>query len=357
VRGTAGQPGVDEHTRERVRSTIGLVGGYWRPLAAVARLLEELGELAELLALGGGHGESRSSNAAPRPFGDERLSYELADLWIITTALSDQFLGVVAEPGSYNPSRSGDGAGRASHESGGVARDSLGDLIAAAGPIARIVNYYDGPKTPRSFDGWISLSDAVVQFHRSLASVAHAYGVDLAEAVDAKLDAIPTIDSGRFGEGVHDPSTARSVERFRALPFAGVEPDDAQAGCDSLPDLDIQRARLWGSPEYSPETRSQVVADLISFTKAAPWERLDAYLIHGPPCSSIALRQDWLRRVLSEVSTCDPSRGEQAFTGLVESPFAFNGLRLLVSTFDVPLETGTFALLRVEHAPDGPLAQ
>ncbi len=60
-------------------------GGYWRPLAAVARLLEELGELSELLFVG------------DEPAGG--IAGELADLWIITTALADQFLDRGGRPG------------------------------------------------------------------------------------------------------------------------------------------------------------------------------------------------------------------------------------------------------------------
>lgn len=161
-------------TQERVRTTLGAVGGYWRPLAAAVRLLEELGELAEILV-------------SPRPDAGE-LAEELADLWIITTALADQSLGDVAEPDSH-PRRT-----PASH-------DLFEELLVAAGPIARIVNYYDGPKTPRSFDGWVSLGDAVAEFHRVLADVAHAHDVDLAAAVRGKLATIPTLDAGRFPSG------------------------------------------------------------------------------------------------------------------------------------------------------------
>jgi hypothetical protein len=339
---------ANEPTRERVRSTIGLVGGYWRPLAAVARLQEELGELAELLATPGheaglassgsdaelaspGHDAelassgheaglaSSGSDAELASPGHEaerrssehggRLASELADLWIITTALADQFLGAVAEPDSHAARPPGEGAGLVSREGWRVARELLNDLVAAAGPIARIVNYYDGPKTPRSFDGWISLGDAIAEFHRSLASVAHAYGVDLAKAVEAKLDAIPAIDSGRFRAGAHDPSTAPSVERFRALPSAALEPGDAQAGRDSLPDLDIQRARLWGSPDWSSDDPASnlraIVADLASFTKAAPWEGLEGYVIHGPVLPSKTLLDDWLARLLEAMGARD----------------------------------------------------
>lgn len=166
--------GREVSTQEVVRTTLSAVGGYWRPLAAAVRLLEELGELAEILV-------------SPTPDAGERAE-ELADLWIITTALADQFLGDVAEPDSH-PRRTP------------PSQDLFAELLAAAGPIARIVNHYDGPKTPRSLDGWVSLSDAVAGFHRVLADVAHAHDVDLAAAVRGKLAAIPTLDAGRFTSG------------------------------------------------------------------------------------------------------------------------------------------------------------
>jgi hypothetical protein len=348
-----------EPTRERVRSTIGQVGGYWRPLAALARLQEELGELAELLAL------ARSSDIDS---GVDRCASELADLWIITTALSDQFLGAVAEPGSYSlgsrSARERLGGERLGGErlggkrlggkrlggeplggeplegkslgGGPLGGGPLGDLLAASGRIARIVNYYDGPKTPRSFDDWTPLSSAVADFHRSLARMSSAHGIDLAAAVNEKLDAIPALDSGRFRSGEHDPATAASLERFRALQM-------------SL-DLD-EHAHLWGSPECSLDFDSSVrviAADLTSFTKASAWERLDAYLISGPSFSSKGLLDEWLTRLLLAISACDPSGGERATTGPIEGAepyFAFNGLRLLVSVLDAPSSAGTFALL------------
>jgi hypothetical protein len=324
---TTGPSSADEPTRERVRAAIGQVGGYWRPLAAVARLQEELGELAELCV-------SSTSHA-------ERCASELADLWIITTALADQFLGRVAEPGSYarRPPAS---------------RDRLGGLVAAAGRIARIVNHYDGPKTPRTFDGWISLSDAVAEFHRALADSAHAHDIDLAVAVAAKLDAIPTLDAGRFRAGEHDPSTAASLQRFRAIRAASSCPE-------------AERERLWGSPEWSSKSFESnvdaIVVGLSSFTKAAAWERLDGYLISGPAFTSIALLDDWLRRLLAELSDRDPMDEAAAPTpdGDGARRFAFNGQRLALAVFsplyDVPdlchSPDGTFALLRSESHMDG----
>ena len=333
-----------EPTRERVRTTIGLVGGYWRPLAAVARLLEELGELAEL---------DRS---------DTLYASELADLWIITTALSDQFLGAVAEPGSYPPS----GADPLSGEVRWAACDPLGSLLAAAGQIARIVNYYDGPKAPRDFDGWISLSDAVAEFHRALSGAAQAHDIDLAGAVAAKLHAIPALDSGRFASGAHDPSTAASLERFRSLrpPDAGLDADGSSER------IEVENVRLWGSPEGLSHDFSScldsIAADLVSFTKAAPWERLDGYVVYGPPLDSPALFDAWLARLLGGLLDRDPV-GQQA-NGLREGPerrFSFNGLYLVASGFCSLYDasdshrspTGTLLLLYVERSPEARRAQ
>jgi NTP pyrophosphatase (non-canonical NTP hydrolase) len=196
-------------TQQRVRSVVAQVGGYWRPLAAVARLLEELGELGELLD---------SSNTQL-----EDLASELADLWIITTAVADQFLGDVAEPGRSVEQEPAGG--------------SITELLAAAGRIARLVNYYDGPKIPRSVPG-PSLNTLVAEFHSLLACVASDRGIDLAAAVDIKLDAIPALDAGRFAQGGHDPSTADCLEAFRLGATTGFGPSHRET-------------RLWGGPAWS----------------------------------------------------------------------------------------------------------
>ena len=65
--------------QRQVHAMIQNVGGYWRPVNAVARLLEELGELGELLI------------SADLDSNGDQLSDEFADLWIISACLANQF--------------------------------------------------------------------------------------------------------------------------------------------------------------------------------------------------------------------------------------------------------------------------
>jgi hypothetical protein len=300
-----------------VRSAIEQVGGYWRPLAGLARLLEELGELAE----------SEPGSTAARG--------ELADLWIISTAIADQFIGEVAEPGSTVHSEL-------------APEGVLPELLIAAGTIARIVNYYDGPKAPRSRAGWPSLADAVASFHDVLGAVARMQGVELRAAVKEKLDLIPARDADRFERGHQDPSTAPALADFRAI----------EAGA-----LDFKPAlgRLWGAPSW-PQSATDAAASvveiasaLVSFTRAAESERLDAYVIPTPRCESPALLDAWLDDLLERLAALDPDPDPPPRERPVgpRTAFAFNGVALRLTLLsplfagEGPLhcETATFAVL------------
>jgi hypothetical protein len=303
-------------TQHLVRTTMAQLGGYWRPLPAVARLLEELGELAELL-------ENPMHSL-------EELASELADLWIITTAVADQFLGDVAEPGSRSSVLRGGRSGDA--RTADAPDDALSSLVVAAGQIARIVNYYDGPKTPRSLVGWPSLSDAVATFHLELAGFARAQTVDLGAAVSDKVHAMSSRDAGRFARAEHDPSTAPCLEQFRRTET-------------TVLGIDISAARLWGAPAWAAQSpaanAAAIVPTLSGFTRAASRERLDGYVIAGPTVESIELAGDWAQAVLSELG----GHGDR----LEREPFMFKGVPLLAT---VLTKTHPYILLQlsdVEH--------
>jgi hypothetical protein len=292
-------------TRQRVRSVVAEVGGYWRPLAAVARLLEELGELGELL-------DAPSARL-------EDFASELADLWIITTAVADQFLGDVAEPGW-------------SAEGEPPAGGSITELLTAAGRIARLVNYYDGPKIPRSISG-PSLNSLVADFHSQLARIASARGIDLASAVNVKLDAIPALDAGRFAQRGHDPSTAHCLDAFRRGATTELGPNHREA-------------RLWGGPAWSDGSIAfnamAIVPTLTSFARAAAREQLDCYVIMGPEFSSMDSLAIWREDLLRELSCHDPDQPGKLRddVGDGDSPFSFGGLAMSVRVVSPPRDRG-----------------
>jgi hypothetical protein len=269
-----------------VRETMIAAGGYWRPLAAVARLLEELGELLELL-----DGEAT-----------QELGGELADLWIITTAMADQFLAEVPEPGTDV----------------GEAREMDGNrLVIAAGPIARVVNHYDGPKVPRKGVPMPSLTESIAEFHRALGTLAGKLGVDLDDAVRSKLLSIHRRgDIERFDRHGFDPSMAPMLARIALDPPAVALP-----------------ARLWGAPELSAgdsplEWAAAISGTLEMFAKAARPEGLEGYVIELPAGAD---------QLGALVASLDPGATE-------ERAFSLAGTALLADT--PPAESRPIVVVR-----------
>lgn len=318
--------------QRRVHAAIQSVGGYWRPISGVARLLEELGELAEQFG---------SENTRPDR---RRLSEELADLWIISTCTANQF-NINLEDHKSNVL------------SGTPATHSFNDVVSHAGRIARIVNYYDGPKTPRSLDAWpSSLGPAIAALHTALYRLATEYDVALDEAIDEKIARIPSIDGGRF-EQSYDPSTADSLHRFEAV--------RSTTACPYA-----NEARLWGAPRWEPRWSLSRNVDLmlpylISFTKAAAPERLDGFVIAIDESSlteDMCVLANWFHTLLKTLAKKDP-RPSTLYDGNIQQrgwQFSFNGLRLFISVFS-PLyppnhsrhsSAATFVVLQPEKSFD-----
>ncbi|HXD54049.1 MAG TPA: hypothetical protein VN618_04785 [Solirubrobacteraceae bacterium] len=285
-------PAPGNPTQRLVRETMLAAGGYWRPLAAVARLLEELGEISELLA--------SDSPAA-------ELAGELADVWIITAALADQFLADVAEPGAGESTPAG----------------GPGALVQAAGPIARVVNHYDGPKVPRAGAELPSLAEAVASFHAVLGGLATEHGIELRSAVREKVDRIHARgDIERFGRDGFDPSTAPLLGALAEAVETGVLPSRLWAG----PDL--------GAAAASAEARGEAARETLTmFAKAARAERLQGYLVAGPEPAARSGEAAWLGAL---VESLDPA-------GSVRS-FELGGEPLSASAVVLPGDARVYAL-------------
>ena len=315
---------VQRELDEMIRS----VGGYWPPLAAVARLLEELGELAEIV-------ENPSTYTAA-------IGNELADVWVITTAIANQF--------NIDLSRYPAKAIDLSDEE----PTALGILLQRAGRIARTINYYAGPKTPRRFDDWSLLGPAIADLHSALGILAKTHNIDLDSAIHGKIRLSRSRDAGRFTAGF-DPSTAATLNRFQksmantACPFA-------------------RHARLWGAEEWrATRTFSHnvdlIVPTMISFTKAALLEGLDGFVVQiggQEHVDTMHGLSETFRHLLSALADRDPQTNP-GLHGDIERPgwqFQFNGLRLFVSVFS-PLyptghsrrsSTGTFVMFQPEES-------
>jgi NTP pyrophosphatase (non-canonical NTP hydrolase) len=318
-------PYIDSHLsrrQQRLAEVIDDLGGYWPPSSAVARILEELGELAEVLS------------TIESGLIDQSIAEELADLWIITTCLANQFCIFLPESERQKygePSTSFD------------VKD-LSLLLVEAGLIARIVNYYDGPKPPRSLEDWVPLGKALRLFHTHLFWVADFFKVDLETAVDQKLDESVIRDKGRFRPNF-DPSTAVCLNDF--LPVVN------RTACTFAP-----TARLWGAPVWDEkisvvENARRCIPYLIRFTKCAKLEGLDSFVIEMDDLpageygmSALTAR---FRELLHELASQDPMLN-RSFRGPVDRPgwqFSFNGVRLFISVF-----SGVYAADHPRHSPN-----
>lgn len=311
------------HERQRrVHAMISAVGGYWRPYAGVLRLLEELGELSEEL--------SRYSVASVSLDG---ISEEMADVWIISTATANQFNITVPE---VPMSDGGSPTCEATFE-------SFCTLTAEAGYIARAINYYDGPKTPRVLVDWRPLRELIPSFHAELYRLARSYNVDLAVMIDKKLDRAIRRDQGRFAQS-YDPSTADVLSAFAVL--------QRQSPC-----LFAKNASLWGAPSWAPtdsvETNATKIAPYLqSFAKASSHEGLDGFVL-GVPQSAAGDGMTGLAKFFAELLaalTSESCGGENILAhDILEADwqFSFANTRMFISVFS-PI----YADRHPRHSPD-----
>jgi len=304
------------------------VGGYWRPIAGVTRVMEELGELSEETESAGAEGDTAG------------IANELADLWIISTAVANLF-NIEVEPFASRP--------------GHQPRRELGRLVQHAGRMARIVNYYDGPKTPRSFEGWATLASVIRDFQAEVYLLAHAYELSLDQAIDRKISRTVHLDRGRFSTGFN-PSTSKTLEHFEQV--------RADSRCPFA-----STARLWGGPQWNTGKPIGYNVDtqmpyLITFAKAAVPEGLDGFVIElGSPARPTFQRLVKQFGQLLRLLAARDSRPNPSFQHPVEVPgwqFSLYGMPMFVSVFSALYPAhhprhaprGTFVLLQPEESFD-----
>ncbi|HET9894239.1 MAG TPA: YqcI/YcgG family protein [Streptosporangiaceae bacterium] len=289
------------HRQLLVHQAIAKIGGYWPPLAAVARLLEEIGEFVEILE------EPKMDIAA--------AASELADVWIISTCIANQFT-VPIDVEFVRDAESDLDIGTA-----------LGQVIQLSGRLAKVVNYYGGPKKPKNPDELLSLGVIVTRLHEALGNIANVLSIDLEDSISNSLALSIERDQRRFDPSF-DPSTAPCLTTFQEL-------------ADSTPCTFARAAKVWGSSTWDP-TRSirhnvEILAPYLTrFCRVAPKEHPDGFVVlprWGPDTlTSLAHRFCSLLHALCVV---DPIPNN-CLNDKLDRPgwqFIFSGQRLFVSVF------------------------
>lgn len=181
-----------------VDQTIQALGGYWRPLSGLARLLEELGELNELLL------QEQDSKEW-----QEKLEGELTDLFVISTCLAHQYCGDLEEEYTQlglpiNPEEIYHKLPSFSSSTEGVLH-----IAAQSGQIGRILNHYEGDKKKKPTEKHRRLSAEVALLHHFLLRFANTLQVRLFDHVESTLSYNLQRDKNRF-DLTDDPMTERS---------------------------------------------------------------------------------------------------------------------------------------------------
>jgi hypothetical protein len=241
----------------KVNEVILSVGGYFPVLAGVARLVEEIGELSELLR--------------EEPDVDE-LASELADVFIISACIANQYCLTLT---TYKSPVKVESQLPISPQS------SIITMIEAAGLVSRAANYYEGFKPLKRNEVAQSVQLPLNTIVSELSRLAIVSRLDLITIVEEKITKIASRDQDRF-EAKFDPSTAEALVSFDAVvrntlcPFA-------------------RAARMWGTLDYSQanttaENAIRLTNDLAKFARVARVESLDALVVRVP--SSVASTAD-----------------------------------------------------------------
>ena len=223
------------------------LGGYWRPLSGLARLLEEVGEVGGAL-----HDHDK-----------EALTEELLDVFVISTCLANQYAIELKDQS--------DGRGER------VVHAAYYSLVREAGEVARILNAYEGDKKLKASATPGSLQHRIENVQGAVFDLAYAIGLDLYAALGPLVDEKSTRDFGRF-DHTPDPITESSVRLY----------------------TQFQSGRYWGGIDPKPSEEAcrykEREYNLGRFLRIAHVEGLDGFVIHQPDepfTMNFSLEQEW----------------------------------------------------------------
>lgn len=216
--------------QQKIDTMILHLGGYWRPLSGLARLLEEVGEVG---------GAMRKGTA-------DELQEELLDVLVISTCLANQYAITLSQPivSTRKETR----------------KELYFQIVEEAGEVARILNAYEGDKKLKANRQGESLQLHIEQLQSAVISLGERCDYDLFDSLYALIEDKSKRDFGRF-DHTPDPISEESVRSY----------------------LKYQSGRYWGGIDPKPfETIDRYIrreSHLLRFLKIAPYEGLDGFVI------------------------------------------------------------------------------
>ncbi|WP_214801414.1 MazG nucleotide pyrophosphohydrolase domain-containing protein [Exiguobacterium sp. s194] len=219
--------------QRRIDQMIIHLGGYWRPLSGLARLLEEVGEVGGAL-----YANDQSA-----------LREELMDVFVISTCLANQYAITLQRQEAGN---------------GKEAQDkTYYRLVREAGEVGRILNAYEGDKKLKASATPGSLQRHIEAVQRGVLDLASQNDFDLYAAIGSLIEDKSSRDFGRF-DHTPDPITEASVRVYS----------------------EHVQGRYWGGVAAKPFEEASRYREreghLTRFLKIAEVEGLDGFVIRQP---------------------------------------------------------------------------
>ena len=272
------------------------VGGYWPPEFGLARLFEEIAELYSCIYFHKGN-----------------LSEELADIFIISTCLANQYCSKLSINCSGIPSNE--------------ISDNLNNLVIITGEISRTISYYEGLKTPKKTDKIETIENLISKLHQIIFNICDLKKINIFQLVVKKILKANARDANRFSKN-YDPSNALSVSTFKIIQ-------------NNIPCVYAKKSKVWGASDWNPE--SNVLANSLKiypalkrFTKICSHENLDVFVIAAPDNygQTIKSLSTFLKELLSSLAGADENN--ICMTEQIDSPhwqFTINETRLFITVF------------------------
>jgi NTP pyrophosphatase (non-canonical NTP hydrolase) len=174
--------------QKTIEETIRTLGGYWVPLSGLARVLEELGELGELIL--------------NNDFSSE-FETELIDVLVITICVANQYCARLAYPDEVLSAKM----------SLMDTKDIYLSLARDCGEFARILNSYEGNKKLKPTENPTTVENQASKIVFDIFSLAGKYQIDIVNSVQKTMEKIKKRDAGRF-DTLFDPVLAKSRDEY-----------------------------------------------------------------------------------------------------------------------------------------------